>query len=169
MRPLSFASATLAATTLALLAGCAPPPLAVAALPAAPATAPGDAVQTGQRQAFFSSYPQTLLSAARAACTAPSQSPSEPVPGTLRCETLPTPDIAAALILNYGGTVEVLPRYIVSFTTVPADGGYLVTADSYVVVPQTDGTRREVRLADAAVEAGMMDLLIAAGGQPLTP
>lgn len=150
---------------LATLPACAPAPLAVAALPA-PAAPVAGGLQPGQEQAFFAAWPQTLLTAARAACSEPGQSPSEPVPGTIRCETLPTPDIAAALILNYGGTVESLPLYIVSFTTTPQGAGYLVTADSYVVVPQTDGSLREVRLPDPAVAAGMQDLMRAAGGTP---
>jgi hypothetical protein len=121
----------------------------------------------GQRQASFAAWPETLLTAARTACSDPGQSPSEPAPGVLRCETLPTPDIAATLILTYGGTVETLPLYIISFTTVARDSDYLVTADSFIVVPQTDGTLRELRLPDPAVEAGMTDLLVAAGGTPL--
>ncbi len=151
---------------LATLAACAPPPLTVAALPD-PAVPVAGALQPGQQQAYFAAWPQTLLTAARAACSEPGQSPAEPAPGTIRCETLPTPDIAAALILNYGGTVESLPLYIVSFTTAPQDTGYLVTADSYVIVPQTDGTLREVRLPDPAVDAGLQDLMRAAGGNPV--
>jgi hypothetical protein len=150
---------------LATLPACGPAPLAVPALPA-PAAPVADGLQPGQEQAFFAAWPQTLLTAARAACSEPGQSPTEPAPGTIRCETLPTPDIAAALILNYGGTVESLPLYIVSFTTAPQGTGYIVTADSYVVVPQADGTLREVRLPDPAVAAGMQDLMRAAGGTP---
>jgi hypothetical protein len=151
------------------LAGCTTDrPLAVAALPAqVVAPAPGDALQPGQRQARFATYPETLFTAARAACAAPGQSPTEPAPGILRCETLPTPDIAATLILAYGGTVEALPLYVISFSAAPEDSGFLVTADSYVAVPQTDGSLREVRLSDPAVDAGMTELLVAAGGEPL--
>jgi hypothetical protein len=152
----------------ASLAGCAPRALSVAEIPPTVAAPSAGGLQPGQQQAFFAAYPQTLLTAARAACSSPGQTPNEPAPGTIRCETLPTPDIAAALILNYGGTVESLPLYIVSFVSQSQDGGYLVTADSYVIVPQTDGSLREVRIADQAVEAGMMDLLVAAGGQPFT-
>jgi hypothetical protein len=158
----------LALMLFALAACSADRPLAVADLPpTVAAPAPGDALQPGQRQARFADYPQTLFTAARAACAAPGQSPTEPAPGVLRCETLPTPDIAATLILGYGGTVEALPLYVISFSAAPFDTGFLVTADSYVAVPQTDGTLREVRLADPEVEAGMTELLVAAGGEPL--
>jgi hypothetical protein len=153
---------------LALAACSTDRPLAVAALPVATLAPASDGpLQPGQRQAHFSAYPDRLFSAARAACSAPGQVPTEPAPGLLRCETLPTPDIAATLILAYGGTVEALPLYVVSFSAAPDTAGYLVTADSYVAVPQTDGTLREIRLPDPAVEASLVDLLVAAGGDPI--
>jgi hypothetical protein len=161
-----FLPPTLALLILVAVPACAPRPLAVASLPATAVPADG-ALQPGQQQAFFAAYPQTLLTAARAACSSPGQAPTEPAPGAIRCETLPTPDIAAALILNFGGTVESLPLYIVSFTSTAQGGGYLVTADNFVVVPQIDGTLREVRLPDPRVDEGIEDLLIAAGGTPV--
>jgi hypothetical protein len=160
--------AALAVLAVAALAGCAPAPapLVVASLPAPPVASPHGTLLPGQRQATFVAWPQTLLTAARAACSDPGQTPREPAPGIVLCETLPTPDIAATLILGYGGTVEALPLYIISFTTVAQEAGYLVTADSFVSVPQTDGTLREVRLPDPRVEEDMMQLLVAAGGTP---
>lgn len=164
MRPATSALSVLA---IAALAGCGPQPPAVM-LPTVPAAAPAPGeLWPGQRQAVFDDNPSAFLAAARVACNGPGQSPVVPSPRTLRCETLPTPDIAATLILLYGGTVEALPVYVVSFTSEPKDDGYVVTADSYVVVPRADGTELVVRLIDPEVEAAMTDLLVAAGGRPI--
>lgn len=161
MRPTTPALIVLA------LAGCAPALPAVAPTPA-PASAPGpDGLWPGQRRALFDAFPAAFFAAARTACAGPGQSPVAPSRGTLRCETLPTPDVAATLILLYGGTVEALPVYVVSFTAEPEGDGYIVTADSFVVVPRANATDVTVRIVDPEVEAAMTDLLAAAGGRPL--
>ena len=156
------------------LPACAPAPAPVPAPVLAPApgsaTAPAagaDMITPGQAQAFFASEPLRLFDAARAACTGPGQRPVTPAPGVLRCESLPGPGLAASLILSFGGTVAAIPVHVVSFTSRPRDGGHVVTADSYVVVPQPGGSLREVRLPDPRVSAAMADLLAAAGGRPL--
>jgi hypothetical protein len=152
---------------LATLAACAQvnplsEPPAIAA-DAATASVPG-AVEATASRAFFPSFPDRLLTAAVQACNSPGQRPESPSANTVRCLSLPTPDVAAALILSYDGTIADLPLYVVSFDTIPSDGGYIVTADSYVTVPQTDGTIRTVRLMDPVVASEMMDLLTTAGG-----
>lgn len=128
---------------------------------------PAIAPDAGRQQAFFQSYPDLLLTAAVAACRNPGQRPVQPGPGHVRCESLPTPEAAAGLILAYDGTVEALPLFIVAFSTERAEGGYVVTADNYISVPQRSGAIREVRLADAALEQNMRALLAAAGGEAL--
>ncbi len=156
-------------TGLFLLAACAQPipdPSEVIVVSDAPPTLPGE-LAVGQSQAFFAAYPDNLLQAAIAACSSPGQTPLQPDPDTVRCETLPSPDSAAALILTYDGTVTALPLYIVSFAARADGAGYLVTADNYVTVPQIDGSTREIRLIDQRVAAGMMDLLVSAGGRPV--
>ncbi|MCX7300130.1 MAG: hypothetical protein NTX73_07075 [Rhodobacterales bacterium] len=87
----------------------------------------------GQQMASFTSYPQGLLDAAFAACDNPGQTPRRPVPDTVLCETLPTPDAAAALILRFDGTVDALPIFVMSFEAQPDGTAYIVTADTYIV------------------------------------
>lgn len=154
-----------------LLGACAPridvlPP--TTSLPAATLPASTRAA-AGRQTAFFATYPETLLSAAVAACRSPGQTPVQPAPGQVRCESLPTPEAAASLILTYDGTIEALPLFIVAFAAEPTPGGYLVTADNYIAVPQRSGAVREVRLSDATLDANMRDLLEAAGGESLVP
>jgi hypothetical protein len=162
MTTISNAPALAGMLVLVAVAGCSPvPALSPPGLPAETVLA-NDA--TSQSRAFFPAFPDRLLSAAVAACNSPGQRPESPDASTVRCLSLPTPDVAAALILSYDGTVSDLPLYVVSFDTMPSEGGYVVTADSYVTVPQTDGSVRTVRLLDPNVTSGMMDLLVAAGG-----
>lgn len=123
----------------------------------------------GAQTAYFAGYPEGLLAAAVAACTAPGQTARRPTQGTVICETLPSPESAAALILAHDGTIEALPSYIVGFQAVTAEDGYLVTADTYIRVPQLDGTVAQIRLPDEGIEDTMRALLISAGGAPLTP
>lgn len=139
-----------------VLAGCSP-------VPQLSSTAPG--AQT----AYFAGYPEGLLTAALAACTAPAQTARRPAQGTVICETLPSPESAAALILTHDGTIEALPSYIVGFQAIAAKDGYLVTADTYIRVPQFDGTVAQIRLPDEGIEDIVRALLISAGGTPLTP
>ena len=151
-----------------LLGACAPrmDPLPLA--DTAPAALP-TAATAGRHTAFFATYPEVLLSAAVAACTNPGQRPVQPAPGQVRCESLPSPEAAASLILTYDGTIEALPIFVVAFAAEPAPGGYVVTADNYIAVPQRSGIVREVRLSDATLDAHMRDLLAAAGGESLDP
>ncbi len=152
-------------TVLCLLAGCAPVeylPMVEEAPPAKQGMLPA-----GQQKASFPTYPQGLLDAALAACDNPGQTPRRPAPDTVICETLPTPDAAAALILRFDGTVDALPLFVISFQARPQGTAYIVTADSYVTVPQLDGTIRQVRLVDSGVGSSMTGLLTAAGGTPV--
>lgn len=163
---MTMRSLAMGLTGLWAVAACAPVPQPMTVAPVAQTLPDGDPADAtdGQSRAFFPAFPDRLLTAAVAACNSPGQRPETPDALTVRCLSLPTPDVAAALILSYDGTVTDLPLYVVSFDAAPSQGGYVVTADSYVTVPQTDGTVRTVRLQDPGVASGMMDLLVAAGG-----
>jgi hypothetical protein len=152
---------------LVWLCGCAPVeriPMVSEAPPAAPGTRPA-----GQQQAAFDTFPDALLEAAFAACDSPGQTALRPSPASVRCETLPTPDAAAALILRFDGTVDALPRFIVTFDAAEDGEFYLVTADSFVTVPQFDGTIRDVRITDDRMLDDLSRFLEAAGGTIVAP
>lgn len=80
------------------------------------------------------------------------------------CETLPTPEAAAALIIEHNGTVEELPSYIIGFHVVDDNAGTIVVVDNYIRVPQRDGMVVQVRLEDEGVTQSVRALLAAAGG-----
>lgn len=143
------------------------PALAIALSACAPMpdlAAPGPGVQS----AFFATYPQDLLMAAYQACSGPAQT-ARRSDRSMTCETLPTPEAAAGLILAHNGSVADLPTYVIGFRADPVEGGYLVSADSYVRIPQRGGTVAQVRLPDPNVSDLMRSLLLAAGGEPRDP
>lgn len=147
---------------LAALPACAPLP------PPKPFEPPGPGeLWPGQRQARFDSDPAGFFSAAAAACAGPGRRVIRSGSDTVSCEMLPTPEAAAALILRYGGTLEALPTYVISFSTRREGAGYIVTADARTLVPRPDGVVLTLRFADPALDVAMRDLLAAAGGQTL--
>ena len=122
----------------------------------------------GIQQAFFSEPPDALLLAAAEACVEPGQFLLRPGPGRVTCESLPTPEIAAALILRYDGTVSELPRYVISFAADPLPQGYLVTTENFIRVPQRQGPPLLIRLQDPLITQAFRNMLIAAGGTLVT-
>jgi len=143
-----------------LLLGCAEIPSNTAA------TGTGEAVE-GAQQAYFAQYPDHLCLAAAAVCNAPGQTVVKPNRNEVRCESLPDPESAAAIILRFNGTVESLPKFVISFSGLETAQGYLVTADNYIRVPQRSGGAQHVRFPDMSVGEEVAALLEAAGGRPL--
>ena len=143
-----------------IVAGCTEMPVSTAptALQAPP---------EGTQQAYFTDYPERLFAAAGAVCNGPGQSVVQPNANEVRCESLPDPESAAAIILQFNGTVEELPKFVISFSGQTTSQGYLVTADNYIRVPQRSGGAQQVRFPDLSVEKEMSALLSAAGGRPL--
>ncbi|AGI67856.1 hypothetical protein OAN307_c22320 [Octadecabacter antarcticus 307] len=126
----------------------------------------GDAAN-GAQQAYFPAYPSDLFFAAAAICDGPAQTVVQPGPNEVRCESFPNPESAAAIILQFNGTVQALPKFVISFLGRETSLGYLVTADNYIRVPQRSGGAQQVRFPDPLVSGELSDLLSAAGGQPL--
>ena len=121
---------------------------------AAPSMAPqAGAAPAGAQQAYFAGYPAGLFFAAGEVCDGPGQSVVRPTQNEVRCESLPDPESAAAIILQFDGTIEDLPQLVTSFVGRDTQAGYLVTADNYIRVPRID--------------RNLAELLTAAGGRPL--
>jgi hypothetical protein len=86
---------------------------------------------------------------------------------TLRCESLPPVEATAALILEYDGTVDDLPRLVTSVSAVARGDSHLVSTDTYIRVPLRTGGIRVIRLEDAALDRAIREVLIRTGGRPL--
>ncbi|KAA9009060.1 hypothetical protein [Histidinibacterium aquaticum] len=142
------------------LAGCA------GELPEGPERASPVAAEDSPR-AFFRSYPEGLFDAFALTCGGPGQSTVRPADSEIRCESLPPVEAAAALILAFDGTVDDLPRAVTSVASQEAQGGFVVTADTYIRVPQKDGGARIVRQRNAERDAVIRQLLTRAGGDPI--
>lgn len=121
----------------------------------------------GAQRAIFPAFPEALFFAAGEVCDAPGQSVVRPTPDEVRCESLPDPESAAAIILQFDGTVEDLPKLVIAFVGRDTAQGYVVTADNYIRVPQRTGDVRQVRFPDRRTASEVSQLLQAAGGRPL--
>jgi len=117
--------------------------------------------------AYFASYPDHLFEAAEAVCTGPGQDIVRKGENQLSCESLPTPETAAGLILQFDGTVEELPKHVITFSGQQDSTGYLVTTDSYIRIPQRSGDPQRLRFPDPALQENFEELLLRAGGRPL--
>lgn len=141
--------------------GCAPgigDSASTAVRPPAPAATP---------RAVFAEYPQFLFDAIAASCDGPGRQVVRPAPDELRCEGLPPVEAAAALILDFDGTVDDLPRYVSSVAIAEDAAGYTVTADTYIRIPQSGGTVRIVRIPDPQLDALIRSVFEGAGGRLL--
>jgi len=104
--------------------------------------------ETGAARAVFSAYPTAFFDRATEACLEPGRV-IRPNRNEFRCESLPDLETLAAIILQFDGTVERLPYFVIALTGQSGPAGYLVTADSYIRVPQRAGGTQFVRFADA--------------------
>jgi hypothetical protein len=147
-------------TLVMALAGCAE------AVVSGVAPTAGDAAK-GAQQAYFPAYPSNLFVAAAAICDGPTQTVFQPSRNEVRCESFPDTESAAALILQFNGSVQALPKFIIAFTGRDTSLGYLVTADNYIRVPQRSGGAQQVRFPDLSMSNELSALLKATGGLPL--
>jgi hypothetical protein len=118
-------------------------------------------------QTYFADYPARLFMTAEALCDGPGQNVVKPDRNQLRCESLSDPESTAAMILQFDGTVEDLPKLVIAFSARPTDEGYLMTIDSYIRVPGRDGGAQQVRFVDPRVTDNLAEFLKTAGGRPL--
>ncbi len=147
---------------LTALAGCMP-----AAVPTSQAGL-DRAVAAGAPQAVYDAFPAQLFAAHSEICSRPGEEVVRPTPTEIRCEMLLPVEMTGGLILEFDGTVEDLPRMIIGFVAQEsADGGWLVTSDNYIRVPQRAGGVREVRLPDPRMRATMEELFAVSGGRPI--
>lgn len=136
-----------------------------------PATISGgtSAKQNLDQRAFFDDFPTPLFAAAGQACNGPGDLLVQEARGRLRCEVLPDPPAAAALILGYDGTIEDLPTYVIAFDTEPSETGYIVRNEAYIRVPQLDGGEVRIKTPDRRRARDIRKIFTAAGGTILPP
>ncbi|WP_224823577.1 hypothetical protein [Cognatishimia sp. MH4019] len=139
-------------------------PLIVAGCSQTPISGGGTVQSDLDQVAFFNEFPTLLFSAAGEACNGPGDVLVREDPGTLRCEVLPDPPSAAALILGYDGTIEDLPKYVIAFDTETRPNGYIVRNEAYIRVPQMDGGELRIKTPDRRRARDIRQIFTAAGG-----
>lgn len=146
------------------VAGCTDMPTSSTTSGIGPAAGAGPA---GSQQAYFATYPGQLFQAFAALCNKPGQTLARASRNEVRCEGLPPVESAAAIILQFNGSVEDLPKIVTSFMGRPLNNGYLVTVDNYISVPQRTGGTQQIRIPDPELNREISQLLRSVGGRPL--
>lgn len=118
----------------------------------------------GRQSAFFESFPTLLFASIASRCQADTDRLTRPSQSELICESLPTPEAAAALILEFDGDVEELPVLVTTLSAEEEAGGFAVTTEYYYLVPQRSGEVAEIRFAEPRVQRTIRRALSAAGG-----
>ena len=121
----------------------------------------------GRTAARFSERPDDLFAALEATCSDPSDTFVRESADRVQCRSFLPPEPTAALILNYDGTLDDLPKLVVQFSGQRDVDGYVLENSYYVSVPQKRGPALQVRQGDWLVERRMRALMRAAGGSPV--
>ncbi len=125
------------------------------------------ATQVGIERAFFAQYPADVYDGLAEACAKPGDVLTRPSRGRLKCEGLPDPETAASLIIGFDGRIDDLPRFVLTLTGQQEPGGYLVTFDYHINVPQAAGGAQIVRVSDGRLVETLRDSIRRSGGQVL--
>ena len=118
----------------------------------------------GAQRALFDSFPEPLFVLAERVCTDPAEIAIRPNRDEFRCERLPDPQTAGSLILEFDGTIDALPRFVLRLSGAETGNGYLVTADNFIRVPQAAGGSRIITFPDPETERAWQDILTRVGG-----
>ncbi|UOA27529.1 hypothetical protein [Pseudosulfitobacter sp. DSM 107133] len=119
------------------------------------------------RRALFAQDPTGLHEAFRAACDSPGDILATPARGIVQCRTLPTPDFAAFLLLEYDGALKT-PTVVMQKQQRRTDAGpqsTLVEFSYFAEVPQKSGTPRRIYYKDRQLDHLLDQMMRAAGGK----
>ena len=155
-RPRQLAFKTLILTALIGATGCA------ATIPGSVSDAPG------RQSAYFTEFPAALFAAVQGGCQRDSDTLIQVSRTELVCESLPTPEAAASLILNFDGEVTSLPLFVTTLKAEESGSGFAVTTEYFYLVPQKSGEVAQIRFREPQVERMIRRIFATAGGQAIT-
>ncbi|MEL6551140.1 MAG: hypothetical protein AAFQ54_12935 [Pseudomonadota bacterium] len=121
----------------------------------------------GRQSAFFQEFPTPLFEAIASGCQGELDRLTLVSERELLCETLPTPEAAASLILQFSGDVEDLPTLVTTLEATERGEGFAVVTEYFYRVPQRGGEVAEVRFAEPRVQRIIQRAFTAAGGTPI--
>lgn len=119
-------------------------------------------------RAHYDRFPTGLALAARAACGDPAETFITHSDLWFECQSLMPPEPTAGLILKYDGTMDDLPKLVISFRFSPAStGGLTLHQQNYALVPQRGGGAVRIAQPSARIDATMRALIRKSGGTPI--
>lgn len=121
------------------------------------------------RRAFFSEDPEVLHEAFRDACDSPGDTLATPSRGIVQCRTLPTPDFAAFLLLEYDGALKT-PTVVMQKQQRRTDAGpdsSMIEFSYFAEVPQKSGNSRRIYYKDRQLDQLLDQMMRAAGGKSI--
>lgn len=124
---------------------------------------PSGSGPVGTQTAFFAEFPAQLYAAAAYGCQDPADTFTQLSESVIECETLPTPDAAAALILRFDGDIQNLPTMVNRMSAQPQGDGFQVMAEYFFRVPQLDTSIKEVRFQQKDVDRAIRRVFRLAG------
>ena len=131
----------------------------------APTIGPSSSDAPGRQSAFFDAFPGLLFEAVGEGCQGEADTLTQISETELLCESLPSPQAAAALILQFDGDIEQLPTFVTTLVAEPRGEGFAVTTEYYYRVPQKNGETAVIRFSEPRIEQTIRRVFASAGGQ----
>ncbi len=120
------------------------------------------------RRAVFDQTPAPLDLAFRSSCDSPGDELRQVSRSVLQCRILPPPDLAAFLLLQYDGALQV-PALVVQKQTDRDAEEFVVELSYFAEVVQKSGNPRRIYFKQRDLDRLMDDLLVATGGTSSNP
>lgn len=124
-------------------------------------------IGTVSQSARFSSYPTDLFKIFESSCIGPDKTVVHPGPDIIECREFLSPAATGALVLEYEGTLDALPKRVIRLQAHREEQSYVVVNDVYIVIPQMNGGRdKHVRQYNTQVHRDLNTLYRHTGGIP---
>ena len=118
-------------------------------------------------QARYGEDPKALFAGLALYCSGPAFRYQRTTRHDAQCDELLSPQMTAAMILEFDGTIEDLPRLVLRFIAKPDAGGFVVSNQTYVLVPQQRGGALRIYYTDRNLRKKLTSLYRETGGAPL--
>ena len=126
--------------------------------------APGQDVRVNE--ALYIVEPTGLYTAFRESCQGPGTQYKALGATGAQCRLVPTPDIAAQLIVRYDGALDI-PYYFIERRTRQSEDGFVISFDYFATVPQKNGSEQRVYVRTRRLDRQIDEMFRLTGGQPL--
>ena len=125
---------------------------------------PGDSARVNE--ALYVVEPQGLYAAFRESCTGPGSKYTALGATGARCRLVPSPDLAAQLLLRYDGALDV-PYYFIERRTRAQGNAFVITLDYFASVPLKNGREKRIYLRSNRLDRRIDEMFVRTGGQPI--